>query len=269
MANFRGGGSSGRRAWAIGLCLFLAAGLGQAGPGLPDTGWREFRIVDLGPRDPSSIKISSAIEDLSGFRDRFHNDTLDGQPVYVFERVESTKNGDRHFWKLFLSSPRLTLLRLEKKTVSRSGQTVRELWMDYRDPMFNYPKNLCHVYTIVPYLMGLPLKPAGRYDFWLLLTDEAAPWHMFIVVDGEETVTVPAGKFNCFKVRLEPDYDSIMGKWSWAGPMIKPFVPEYFLWVEKAPPHLLALFQGSFGPVGGAPPQRHELVKVYPPGKAP
>ena len=58
-----------------------------------------------------------------------------------------------------------------------------------------------------------------------------------------------------------------MGKWAWTSPIIKRFVPDFYFWVDKEFPHALVKFQGTFGPVGGSPPQAHELTGIKPAGK--
>jgi hypothetical protein len=77
-----------------------------------------------------------------------------------------------------------------------------------------------------------------------------------------ETVTVPAGTFQCYKARLEPDLEQILGKWSWAAPLISRFVPDFFFWMDTQPPHTMVRFEGKFGPVGGTPTQAYELITI-------
>ena len=104
----------------------------------------------------------------------------------------------------------------------------------------------------------------SKEDIQLLLGPDCAPWHMYIVVEDEEKITVPAGTFDTYRIKLEPDYKSIMGKWAWTSSLVKRFVPDYYFWVDKQEPHHLIRFQGTFGPVGGSPPQAHELSEVIP-----
>jgi hypothetical protein len=231
---------------------------------LSDRELRRYRVMDLETRGEDAIKINPAVERVVEYTSVMRMDDWHGRRVYCMEREEKTAEGDRTTWKHYLDPATLGLIRIEKKTVSRSGATVREQWIDYRDPMFNYPDNLCHIYTITAYLRGLDLVTGMKKDIHLLLDEDSAPWHMFVVVEGEEEITAPAGTFTCFRVKLEPDYPSIMGKWSWTSPLIKRFVPDYYFWVDKAFPHPLVRFQGAFGPVGGSPPQTHDLMEILP-----
>ncbi len=253
-------------AWVI---VFLAAAAcwarndAVAEVTIPDDPVMDYRIVDLEPRSESGVKLNPELEQVTEASTRLCRSERDGKPVYIFEREERTAKNDHIYWTFVLDTEQLGLMRIEKKTVSRSGQVVRESWVNYRDPLFNFPEKLCHIYTISVMVRAMDLKPGMRDDFYLLLSEDASPWHMFVVVDGEEKVTVPAGTFDCWRLKLEPDYDDILGRWSWASTMIKPLVPDYFFWVMKDGTHPLVKFQGKFGPVGAAPSQAHELVRIH------
>ncbi|HUT52312.1 MAG TPA: DUF3108 domain-containing protein [bacterium] len=232
---------------------------------IPDDPVLDYRIVDLEPRSESGVKLNPELEQVTETSTRLYRSVRDGKPVYIFEREERTAKNDRIFWTFVLDTQQLGLMRIEKKTLSRSGQVVRESWVNYRDPLFSFPEKLCHIYTISVMVRVMDLKAGARDDFYLLLSEDASPWHMFVVVDGEEKVTVPAGTFDCWRLKLEPDYDDILGRWSWASTMIKPLVPDFFFWVAKDGTHPLIRFEGKFGPVGAAPSQAHELTGIHPP----
>jgi len=76
---------------------------------------------------------------------------------------------------------------------------------------------------------------------------------------------VPAGIFGTFetyRIKLEPDFESILGKWAWGARIFKPLVPDCYFWLDAKPPHHLIRFTGKFGPEGAAPLQAWELTKV-------
>ncbi len=231
---------------------------------LADPYVRDYRVVYLEEKKEDTIKINAEVEDIIGYSGSLVMGELGGESVYKMARTERTSKGDEHIWEIYMDVENMGLMRIQKKTISRSGNVVREQWINYKDPMFNYPDNLCHVYTITAAIRKMDLKVGSRNDIHLLLDVDSAPWHMYVVVDAIETVKVPAGEFECYKIRLDPDYKSIMGSWSWASPLIKRFVPDYYFWVDVNAPHQLVRFQGTFGPVGGSPPQAHELVSSKP-----
>jgi len=251
--------------WLVAQVLILAAPALPAEVNLPDSPVRVFRVRDLEPRDEDSVKLSAEVERVIEISNRLFRSNREGEPVYLFEREDRTDEGDRIHWLFVLEPEQLGLLRVEKKIISHSGKVVAESFYDFRDPMYNFPKNVAFLYTVVPVLQAMDLKVGAQHDLYLLLSLDQSPWHMFVVVDGRETVTVPAGTFPCYRIKLEPDYKNIMGKWSWASSLIKSLVPDYFFWVEEATPHYLIRFEGKFGPAGAVPTQAYELISVLPP----
>jgi len=257
----RGRGALG---WSAALVMILLAPALPAQVDLPDSPVRVYQVRMLEPAE-GSLKLSSEIERVVETTNRLYRTVQAGQPVYIFNREDRTDDGDQISWTFTLSPEQLGLLRVEKKIHSHSGKQVVDSWYDYRDPIFNFPKNTCFLYTIVPALEAMRLEPGAQNDIYVLLSLDQSPWHMFVVVEARETVTVPAGAFPCLRIRLEPDYKQIMGRWSWAASIIKPLAPDYIFWVEEAPPHYLVRFEGKYGPVGATPTQSHELTAVLPP----
>ncbi len=259
------GHSLGAILWSAIILAAFSYGPARAGDEVASGETREYRIVYLEKKSGDSIKINASIENVTHYTSRLSPAELDGQDVYLQERTEYTSEGDKHIWKIYVKRSNMGLLRLEKKTVSRSGKEVRYFWTDYQDPMFDYPDVLCHVYTITTAMRKMDLFVGAEHDINLLLDFDSLPWHMYLEVETEEKVEVPAGAIDCYKVVLKPDYKSIMGKWAWTSSIIKPFVPDFVFWMEKEKPRELVRFQGTFGPVGGSPPQSHELVSIIPP----
>jgi hypothetical protein len=252
-------------AWLVAVVLMPAAPALPAEVNLPNSPVRVFRVRNLEPPDEDTLKLSPLLERVIEFSIRLYRSQDGGRPIYKFEREDRTGEGDRIHWSFMLEPEQLGVLRVEKKITSRSGQVVAGSFYDFRDPMYNFPRNLAYIYTVVPALQAMDLKVGARHDLYLLLSLDQSPWHMFVAVDGRETVTVPAGTFPCYRIRLEPDYKNIMGKWSWASSLLKLLVPDYTFWVEEAPPHYLVRFEGKFGPTGTVPTQAYELISVLPP----
>jgi hypothetical protein len=233
----------------------------QARVEIPDRGWAVYRVVIL-EEGSDWLSLSKEISDVVESRIHVYLSKRNGKPVYVFDKDDRLKDGDRVLWTFILDTEQLGLMRLEKKVTSRSGKVVCETWYDFRDPMYDFPKNICYMYTIPIWLMGKDLEEDARYKFDLLLSPDGKPIQMYAEVKGVETVTVPAGKFETFHIVLEPDLEKIMGRWSWAKPLISPFIPDYDFWVEKAAPHAQVRYEGRFGPVGASPIQAYELIEI-------
>ncbi len=230
---------------------------------LPERGLLTYRVVTL-DEGADWMNLSNEVSDVVESQAHVYPSEREGKPAFIFEKDDLLRDGDRILWTFVLDTSELSLIRFEKKVTSRSGRVVAENWRDFQDPMYDFPKDgaLCYIYTIPIWFMGKDLKQGARYGFNLLLSPEGMPIHMFAEVKGVETITMPAGTFECFRVILEPDLEKILGRWSWAKPIINPFVPDYDFWVHKAPPHFQVRFEGKFGPVGAAPTQAYELIAV-------
>lgn len=230
---------------------------------LPDSSL-VFNVRESQPRKGDEFQFSSEIEDVVESRVKIYRSKHNGKPVYVMEKEDRTPKNDRVIWTFLLDTEQLGLVYLQKKMINKGGKTASDIWYDYENTMFGFPKNLCYMYTIPTWLMGKDLKPGASYDFYILLSYNGVPMHMSAIVKSVTTRTVPAGKFDCYLIKLEPDLDNILGNWKWAKSIIGPWVPNYYFWLDKRQPHLMVRFEGKFGPVGAAPTQTYELVTAQP-----
>ena len=70
-----------------------------------------------------------------------------------------------------------------------------------------------------------------------LVTDEPALYRVTMVVRGEETITVPAGTFRCWKVELVPR----LGLMGWLGRAV---IPKTYLWHTVQSPYYWIRYEG-------------------------
>jgi len=189
-------------------------------------------------------------------------EVIDGDTYYVLTRQEKNKAGDIIIWTFLMDHKKMSLYRVRKKIISRTGKVVREAWIDYRDPMYGYPDNLAHIYTISNVMQSYDLQVGRTDDFHLLVSLDMKPWRMFANIEDIETITVPAGTFRCYRVSIEPDYKDILGDWAWGARIFKGLVPDSYFWIETAAPHCLVKFSGKKGLEGTAPLLTLELTKV-------
>jgi hypothetical protein len=250
-------------AWLCFATLMLAAPRPEAKALPVDSRWKVYQVVALEEVDEDDFNFAPEIGGVIHSRSRVYASERAGKPVYIMEKEDELRKGERVLWN-FVLDPDMGLMRLEDSLVSRSGNVVGNTWFEYRDPMYAYPKDLCYMYTIPIWLMAQDLKKGARYEFNLMLSSDGTPMHMYVNIEEIETVTVPAGTFQCYKAVLEPDLEQILGKWSWAAPLIRPFVPDFFFWMDMKAPHTMVRFEGKFGPVGGTPSQAYELVEILP-----
>jgi len=241
--------------------LFSGPAYGES-PRPPDRAVIRYKVVNLERSTGADFNLSSEIGGVKESENRLYFSGEGRETAYIMEKSDFMREGDRIEWTFHMDPETLALYRLEKKITSRSGRVVNESWYYYRDEMYDFPDNLCFMYTIPIWFLGRELDAGAVHEFNLLLSYNTAPMHMFAQVEGEEEISVPAGTFRCIKIILRPDLKNILGRWSWASPIIAPFVPDYYFWVRKEPPHVMIRFEGRFGPVGGAPAQAYELVSL-------
>jgi len=89
-----------------------------------------------------------------------------------------------------------------------------------------------------------------RVEFHVV-TAERSLVPMELELDGRETVRVPAGEFECDRLRLRPDLESLFPLiGSFLRPLLAWLMEGEVLWVTVAPPRVLVKFEGKLGPPG-------------------
>lgn len=81
-------------------------------------------------------------------------------------------------------------------------------------------------------------------------------------IDGRETVEVPAGRFDCHRVRMRANAQSLFPNLpAFLRPVLSFFIPTYTLWLTVDEPQMFVQFRGQMGPPG-SPELRVRLLKV-------
>lgn len=88
-----------------------------------------------------------------------------------------------------------------------------------------------------------------------LVTRDGKIYRMEAKIVGQEQVTVPAGRFDCFKVEMAPT--------GLLGVLAKLVLPKMYMWHTVAAPHFWVKFQGNEGRLG-SPEIIRELVRFTP-----
>ncbi len=221
---------------------------------------RDYRIVDLDSdsRFPRGRSYFSVAE----FSNWLCESEWAGRKVYVFKHEEKTGQGDTLLHEFVIDPDRLTLIKMDKTITSRNGRKVVELSQDFRDPLFDFPARTFHIDSLPAAVLEMDLAIGARNDCHILLSAENRPWHAWLVVEGGEKITVPAGEFDCLRIKIEFDLESITEKSGVTFRLLMAFMPENYIWIEKDPPHGMVKFQGRFGPPGSGSKQCHELIKI-------
>ncbi len=81
-------------------------------------------------------------------------------------------------------------------------------------------------------------------------------------VDGREAVRVAAGSFDCYRVRMRANADSLFPRLpAFLRPVLSFFIPTYTVWLTADEPQMLVQFRGQTGPPG-SPELLVRLLKV-------
>ncbi|MBI4208098.1 MAG: hypothetical protein HY538_00125 [Deltaproteobacteria bacterium] len=70
---------------------------------------------------------------------------------------------------------------------------------------------------------------------------------MHLEVDGVERVKIPAGEWECYRVKMSPDARDIV-QGSVTSFVANRFIPSYYFWFTRESPHRFIKFEGSIGP---------------------
>jgi hypothetical protein len=223
--------------------------------------WRDFRIVDL----DSSGKVDRREDPLkvTEFSTRLFLGELNGKPVSIYSREERTDKGYKVRHTLVMKHEDLRPLESTRSLENAAGDVVSESRTDYRDPVYKHAPNTFPMEALGMVAHRLDLRPGAVNDCFILYGPGHLSMRITLTVEDEEAVTVPAGTFQCLRLRLEYGYEQFLGeRWAFAAGILKPFSPDYFIWVEKDPPHGMIKIQGKFGAPGSVPLQAHELLRI-------
>ncbi len=187
----------------------------------------------------------------------------DGKPYYKFFRAEYLAGEHINYYSYdFTRFDPYRFLVFEKIMQSPNGRIIKKEITYFDDPGHPFPLDLNHFSSLPMAVRGLDFEKGETNDLKIWFSSHFTPWKMNIVVEGKEKVRVPAGEFECYKVRLEGDLRAIFRKWYWVARMINPWIPKFYYWFDVNPPYPMVKFNGRFGPVGFSPVQVHELVSI-------
>lgn len=155
---------------------------------------------------------------------------------------------------------KLILDTYEKNIFSPAGKKIRSEYYDFSESSPPLPKNLTHPYTLPLALRGMDFT-IGREETFYVWFNPTMVFAVNLKLKCEEEITVPAGKFKCYRLEIGPDLVDFVGPV--VGRALKPFIASYIAWLDAKPPHRIVRYQGPFGMVNIAGPSEiYELVKV-------
>jgi hypothetical protein len=184
-----------------------------------------------------------------------------GQKVIKFYKNDITRDGYTVKSEFLLDPRDGSVITSQKVILNKKGEVISQDYDYYKDSVFNFGPRTFHFFALQMVPAFLDLKPGAVIQCSFLSQAEQPPMEMVFKVEGEETVTTPAGKFDCYKVLMTIDPDAMERRWGGAAIILRVLVPSFYLWVDKASPHVMVKFQGKVGMGVNAGDQVHKLVK--------
>lgn len=228
---------------------------------LYDTYKRDYRVVLVDPDDEDNdnrrfFKVVS-------YSMRTVESSLDGQRVFLVTRDEKTEEGDKQLWKVYVDPDGVKLLRIDKEIISRAGKTIESTQQIYKNHTYQYPANSFPMQMFPYAAQNMDLTEGSITEFNIIFSPEFKPWGLFLAVDGEETITVPAGTFECIRIKVKYNKEQLPRFFKMLPSfLLDRFFPETILWVEKQEPYSMIKLQGKLEGLS-SPVKAHELIKVH------
>jgi len=117
-------------------------------------------------------------------------------------------------------------------------------------PPLTFPDHASLAFLVNHMGLEAEARRSRRVEFHVV-TAECALVPMELELEGEETVRVPAGEFECHRLRLRPDLDALFPR---IGSLLRPLLSWLMegesLWVTVARPWVVVKFEGKLGPPG-------------------
>jgi hypothetical protein len=182
-----------------------------------------------------------------------------GKPVAALFRHEVTAEGYKLEYEFRVDPADVNLLGLHKKIFDRDGSVIEES----RQTFGHYGLTGVFHVQMFPFIgAAVDYSPGAVSRIKLAFNPEMRPMTLIVTTEEEEKITVPAGTFDTYRLRIEYSQDDLPSFLKMIPSyLVKTFMADYLVWVEKAEPHAMVRFQGKTeGP--GAPEKVYELVKV-------
>jgi hypothetical protein len=232
-------------------------------PDIPEGEELNYRVIYEEEKEEKDFALDGELSSIQDFTYSLHKYEENGKNYFEVTETERLGKGMHNdFVTIFEAGPYLRMLRYTNSVYSYTGTMIRQTYADFDDPVLEVPGPTITTHVITYWLRGVDFKPGHAAEFYLrLLGDAAPPWRMHARVGEKiEVVEVPAGRFECYKVTIDPDFAHFFGKWAWISFIIRPLVPDFYVWYDVEAPHPMVKFEGALGISGITAIETHELV---------
>ncbi len=185
------------------------------------------------------------------------SEPIDAEPnqVAVLSYTTFTRGGDSRVRAVFTRDTPPRCISWDVVLHDKAGavvSTTQSRWVADLFPLLSgplppdaYPVEapLGHVVT------HLGLGARQQASFRTVLIDTLPRFDLWI--DGKETLHVPAGAFECYRVRMRANAQTLFPKLpGFLRPFLSFFIPTYTMWLTTAEPQTLIQYAGQMGPPG-------------------
>jgi hypothetical protein len=241
------------------LCLLLAAPPGRSASKKWDTKRRDYRTVLVDPEADDTTE--RRVLKITGFSTWVEESSTDPGIIYL-HREERTDEGDKVKWKFTVGAEDFRLIRSDRTTTTRAGKPLEQVTEYFENSIPPNPPGTFHFNMMSLVMQAIDFTPGTVKNYQFVFSPTFPPWKATVNVIGEDTVTVPAGTFQCVKLELEYSTDNLPGFMRLLPDyLLKKMMSGYFLWMEKEAPHGMVKFQGKIDGMG-SPEKAQELIKV-------
>lgn len=249
--------------------LFFFAGVSsRAGefslPDIPDGEIRSYKGFTQDEKDRSD-EDGKLLEELATYTDEIHWEGQGDGRRMVLTRKSSFKKGSRVEKFTFVTSPEFRLKSFENQRFAPDGRKITEEFFNFTNPLLQYPAD---VLPISAWSIAVRCNElwVGKEIFYNLWVSSTSVYTARFRVLGEETITTPAGTFECYKLSGElvaKDLSDLIGV------LISLVVGKVYFWVEKDAAHGFVRIRIpiSIALIPGTARYRTEELVEFHPGK--
>jgi Protein of unknown function (DUF3108) len=226
-----------------------------------DDNTRKYVIRNVDPEakdEEENRRYFSEVE----FTTKTYEKMVSGKKMIVFERETLMEEGDRQELEFIYDAKSLIIAQTEEKVYTREGKHLKTETKIYSNHFVELEKNTFSPNMFPLFMQMIDFKVGDIIKCSMVFTPEFKPWTIILTVEDIEIVTVPAGTFECARVKIEYDTEDLPGFFKILPQfLIKRFITDFYIWVEMEEPHTMVKFQGKIH--GFSSPEKvEELVEI-------
>jgi hypothetical protein len=151
--------------------------------------------------------------------------------------------------RLARHSSGLVTRSLTRELLDGAGQTLRrEHVPDFGHAKLGLPQAI-YPEVALPFLLAWMPLDGQRRSVYAWINDRFIA-KVYVEVEKRSSITVNGRSHEVVELVMYPDLNDWVPLGSMMTRLVKPFLPKYHMWYERAQPHRLVRFEGPYGPPG-------------------